>query len=305
MFAKPIDPIQIKSFIRNGNLQEFKKLVTSNTANMKLDKNGLTLLHYVCMQDADRDEFAEHLLNNKADVNASFMGYKPIHMASVKEHPKLIKVLIEKGADFREKSSDGNSPFIASVELGLIENVRVLLQKGADVNEKNSDGYTALQMQCMSTDPTNKIDNMIQLLLDNRADPFIKGPDGLNSFVYAVNAGVNPTGKVKLIFEHNLANKDLLIQTNDDGLNAVFMACSLDNLELVKQLIGYGFSIEKTNDSFPEDFTKNPAIKQYIQTLRKPKPAGGRRTRRRTKRRKTLRPRNNTHHTHHHFGLVR
>jgi ankyrin repeat protein len=42
---------------------------------------------------------------------------------------------------------------------------------------------------------------------------------------------------VKLIFEHKLANKELLFQTNDDGLTAVFIACSRDNLELVKQFL--------------------------------------------------------------------
>lgn len=138
----------IRRAIRNNDMDEFKELVTKKNgrANIQLDMLNLKPLHYVCTRDADRVDFAEHLLETGANMNASYMGNKPIHIASTKEHPKLIQYLIQKGANYNEKSSDGNTPLSISAERGLVENVRVLLQNGVDVNEKSSDGYTPIQL---------------------------------------------------------------------------------------------------------------------------------------------------------------
>lgn len=184
--------------IDNNNYSAVERMIkTKERANLRLDPYFLRPLHRVLMTAENygtepvrqiKTKMVQYLLDKGADVNASYKGMKPIHMASRKDDPIVMKLLIDKGADFREKGRDGYTPLMASVELGLIENARVLLQNGADVNEKLPDDNTLLIAIIDDEKRTPKEkEKMINLLLDYGADPFIKDPDGSNAIGHAIH----------------------------------------------------------------------------------------------------------------------
>ena len=68
--------------------------------------------------------------------------------------PKLVRVLIQKGANVNVKTSDGNTPLhYAAGGIGseYIESIKILLSNGADVNARDNAGQTPLKR---ATDPT-------------------------------------------------------------------------------------------------------------------------------------------------------
>ncbi|KZL78694.1 multiple ankyrin repeats single KH domain (pfs domain-containing protein) [Colletotrichum tofieldiae] len=98
------------------------------------------------------------LLNKGADVNAqgghysnalqaaSLIGHKetPLVTASYRGHLKVVKLLLEKGANIKIKDIDGWTPLNAASSKGHLEVVKLLLEKGADITVTNESGWTPL-----------------------------------------------------------------------------------------------------------------------------------------------------------------
>src|SRR5690606_5537801 len=62
------------------------------------DKNGRTLLHYAAARG--RTDFAEYLLNKKADPNLlDDKGKAPLHLAIEHKNLEMIDLLLDMGAD--------------------------------------------------------------------------------------------------------------------------------------------------------------------------------------------------------------
>lgn len=108
-------------------------------------------------------EMLEVLIDSGADINAKDQfGYTalflvtnnpyfrhPASVATVKEHKKLVAMLLTKGADVNTKYENGNTPLHNAVGVSFqsdnLEVVELLIQSGADVNAKNSKGETPLK----------------------------------------------------------------------------------------------------------------------------------------------------------------
>lgn len=79
---------------------------------------------------------AEYLIKKGADINKGH----PLLFAV--EYPKVVKLLIDNGADVNKTSHGDMSPLMKAV--GNSDSVKLLIKAGADVNLKDHQGNTAL-----------------------------------------------------------------------------------------------------------------------------------------------------------------
>ena len=119
------------------------------------------------------------LLDKCKDINArdetNNIGYTILMYAvGYPELTKVVKVLIDKGADVNASDIKGNTALMNVAKgFGSIETMRILLDKGADVNAKDTDGNTAL----MTTAISGRAD-IASLLLERGADVNAKNKVG-------------------------------------------------------------------------------------------------------------------------------
>ena len=92
---------------------------------------------------------AEYLAKAGAPLNSpSHNGLKaaPIHSAAAAEHVRIVKMLLELGADANVRKQAGYTALHAAAQNGDVETIRLLLFGGADLTLKSEDGKTALDI---------------------------------------------------------------------------------------------------------------------------------------------------------------
>src|SRR6056300_1317030 len=73
---------------------------------------------------------------NKADKD----GETPLYLASDRDHVKVVKLLLSKGANINKATESGDTPLLTASYRGHTEVVKLLLAKGADANKADVDG---------------------------------------------------------------------------------------------------------------------------------------------------------------------
>lgn len=89
------------------------------------------------------------LLNYGADVNAiGHKGSTPLQLAVTNRDEKMVRLLLDKGADVKAKSRNDLMPILHYVVFGSIDNghkiIKILLDHGADPEASDVNGNTAL-----------------------------------------------------------------------------------------------------------------------------------------------------------------
>ena len=81
---------------------------------------------------------ARLLLQRGAEV--SLPGWSPIHYAATGPDPRLVQLLLDRGADINGASPNGTTPLMLAARYGAEESVKLLLERGADVTRRNQRG---------------------------------------------------------------------------------------------------------------------------------------------------------------------
>lgn len=116
------------------------------------DIHGNSVLHYAhhrqpCypygLNDADADAEAavRFLVAHGADVNPE--GASPLQTAYNTRHPKIMRILLEAGADPNRRVGD-IEPLILCASWGCTPDMKLLLSFGADIHTRDSRGITPL-----------------------------------------------------------------------------------------------------------------------------------------------------------------
>jgi hypothetical protein len=113
------------------------------------------------------------LLRRGANPNAKEDGSTPLHLAVLKEHADIAKLLLEHGADVNAKDKYGGTPLHRAVLTEDADVVTLLLEHGADVNAKDKYGGTPLHLAAAKGHA-----DIARLLLEHGADPSIKDNEG-------------------------------------------------------------------------------------------------------------------------------
>ncbi|XP_076847441.1 ankyrin repeat domain-containing protein 34C [Brachyhypopomus gauderio] len=104
-------------------------------------------------------------------------------------------------AEPQEYLTDG-SPLITAARLGKLRLVRLLVEGGAQVNERNQRGETPLLATCRALKGNQSGSTMLRLirfLLQNRADPNVQDKSGRTALMYACMERAGPDVAAALI----------------------------------------------------------------------------------------------------------
>ncbi len=99
------------------------------------------------------------------------MGQTPLHDAAAYGQFEVAKLLIDKGANVNTTNKMGGTP-IGACTMGrgrFLDVAELLIEHGAQINVRDKNGPTALHKSVINGQP-----KMIELLLENGADPTIK-----------------------------------------------------------------------------------------------------------------------------------
>ena len=193
--------------------------------------------HKIELFDAARNgniKIVRLLLDKGADVNAKDRSGKTAMILAAKNgHADIVRLLLDKGADVNAKADDDTTALMQAAEKGNVDVVRALLEKGADVNVRRLDGSTALMYAA-------KNDNVdaVRVLLDNGAD---------------VNATINSEGTTALIQSAINGYADVVRALLDkgadvnlttiDGASALIEAAKNGHADVVRALIDKGADV--------------------------------------------------------------
>lgn len=143
-------------------------------------------------------------LDSETDINRkSKLGYTALHLSlynNTKDRLKIIKAIIEKGADVNIQSETGTTPLYNSCGMGLTEETKLLLEHGADTKKPN-------QLQLVPADiAKDRGYNDILSLFNEKHDEKIKEFDNCNYKLRLINVPNKYYPYIRDILEENLQN---------------------------------------------------------------------------------------------------
>ena len=170
----------------NGHAPMIDLLITQGADVQSQDKNGRVALHHTVLGSRSnvfvgiKSEAALLLLSKGAVVDArDNKGWTPLYLASVKNLPRMVELLANKGANVNPKI--GPSPLVGAVMDGHTHVVRILLKKKVLVHGPSGAATTPLHLAAERGYP-----DIVRLLLDKKATPNRKDSKGKTPLYYAI-----------------------------------------------------------------------------------------------------------------------
>ncbi len=212
---------QLHHAAQAGNLGLAEFLVRGGASLGSRDKHGRTALHYASMRHFHSDSILSLLLNaggealiNLGDNN----GQTALHYAAGTDFTDGIDMLNSYGADVRTTDNHGIPPFIWAVLSGQVSATDRLISLGADTNSTSAHGKSALAwaanmgwssiarllldrgagvqfgsqkspMTPLAEAAASGNSRIVQLLLENAADPNCSDRDGWSAIHWAAEEG--------------------------------------------------------------------------------------------------------------------
>lgn len=176
-----------------GKSEKMIKRIIEAGADIELrDGDGSTALNYAVF--SSNLVAAKALINAGANVNITGVvnGYTPlmsaIYLVRDNGHTKMLKMLLEAGANVNEKDEGGISVFMSVVrnlrKVGTGEVIRLFIKHGADIRQRESNGYTPLMVAAMESG-CDSTEEAVQILLEVLPREFLDEQD--NTGMTAIN----------------------------------------------------------------------------------------------------------------------
>ncbi|KAJ3652448.1 hypothetical protein Zmor_018410 [Zophobas morio] len=168
---------QLHAAVETGQLETLKQLINSGGKIEEINKNNETLLHiaaarnhldivqYLLSKQANtfakncdgriplhlacqngHMKIVKELLTNDQMAAVDRWKLTPLHRAALKGRKKVVKVLVEAGADINCCSTDGGTPLHSAARGGHIDVLEYLISQKASVKAKNAKSKTCLHV---------------------------------------------------------------------------------------------------------------------------------------------------------------
>ncbi|KAL8938890.1 MAG: hypothetical protein Q9216_003654 [Gyalolechia sp. 2 TL-2023] len=156
-----------------------------------------------------------------------------LHCAAIAGHTETMEVLLDAGVDVNLQDHYGNIPLHCAAVSGQVGAMRTLLRRGANVNHYREKGTILSEMINFASRP-----DVIQTLLDHRADPEIIGGIGLSPLRRAVLHGYEQIST--MLLDHGAE----VNAAGMSGMTALHTAAQFGQDHLVTLLLDRGAAID-------------------------------------------------------------
>jgi ankyrin repeat protein len=133
--------------------------------------------------DAIREFYQEH------NVNCQLAHGTPLTLSAFEGRVKVVKCLLDAGADPNYLASNGWTPLIAAANDGRKRVVEILLDAGADPNLADTNGKTALHHLCFC--PRKVAPEIVPILIKRGANPLQQDLNGETAYQLALREKTN------------------------------------------------------------------------------------------------------------------
>lgn len=234
----------LSGYVENNNVEAIKLAVRNRVSVNVADNAGVTPLH-IAAKSNDRLQCMKELLKSESvniDVK-TFSGDTPVAFSCKTDSNRVLKVLIQHGADLNLSNCDKETPLHIACSKGCLKTVILLIEAGADVNVKDLSEWTPLHEAAKSGSA-----EVCKYLLEHDADatahgyyiPFplhIACQQGdlevirvLENFMKKKKANLNPFNMIS------------------NGETPVMPAVTSSSVEVVKYLIDNGADVNIPNN---------------------------------------------------------
>jgi len=180
------ETLRLFKSIEENNNEYVKDYLTKNRIDFsEQNKDGDTLLIYA--SGKGRKEATKILLNAGAPVNEyGGQGDNALLRAAAEDKPEVVAILLDAKADINSKGREaflGATPLFLASSVGADKIVKLLLEKGADVDLANKKGVTPLM------DAAYGSPRMVKILLQYNANPMLRDENGNSALRIARQSG--------------------------------------------------------------------------------------------------------------------
>ncbi|NGX32696.1 MAG: Phosphocholine transferase AnkX [Candidatus Anoxychlamydiales bacterium] len=173
-------------------------------------------------------------LYNALDIvdNKNEYGWTALMIATIENHEKIVKLLINAIADLNHQDNSGSTALMHAAIKGHKEIVELLINAEADVDLQNTKGLVAVMFAALSGHK-----EIAALLINAKADLNLQNNNGWTAVMFAALSGHKEIAALLIN-----AKADLNHQANN-GSTAVMFAAMNSHKEIVELLINAGADV--------------------------------------------------------------
>lgn len=229
--------------IQSGSFDLVRYLVTQHNASLGSERRnqfGFSSAHLAAFHEVPSDLF-EYILDQGGAslVNAQENGgWSPLIIAASKGNLRLVKLLIEHGADVNVRSSADQTALYVATHNGFAHVVEELLKKGADATIRLKQ---SLESPAFAALTTGHIDILKRLLAHDPSLISLATVSGATLLHAAAQIGKLPSVELLISLGAEVDAK------KKDGTTPFAGAAALGHTMIVKRLIDAGATVEARN----------------------------------------------------------
>ncbi len=163
--------------VENGKYKSIKNAINNDDINL-LNNSGKTPLHIAVIEG--RIKVVKLLVESGADINArAFGGRTPYSYAIINKHDNLVKYFQNRNVKVKFNYKNTNLLFDAAISNNTFA-LDFILNNGVDINIVNQNKESALHMASASGN-----NEAVQILIEKGVDPFQKSNNGMLAIHFA------------------------------------------------------------------------------------------------------------------------
>ena len=228
--------------VQGNAFETVKALVNRLNASLGPDvrnQYGFTALHIAAFHEVSSELFNYILDQSDTLVNSQETGgWTPLVIAASKGNLRLVRILLDRGADVNAKTYTDQTALYVSAHNGFINVVNMLLDHGANAKIRMKKSYESAAFAAITSGHLHILQRLIEYDLELLRLPTVSGATILHAA-----AQIGHESSVEMLLKKG-AQVDV---KKKDGTTALSCASALGHVHIVKLLLMYGASLECRN----------------------------------------------------------